>query len=524
MASKAMDAGTAVSYLQLLPMELWLACWTMCSPRQLRRLSLVCRLFRAICFPQLLQNQNLDAAALRLNLGGYNWTDRLHKLHRAAVRLDRLAPDHATSIRSWKFIAIQAGHSATHQLDYIQNIRFFDTVYDRVLTTFTSTLGFYKNLHTLHLQQLTIDAAMRNTLLSLSALEDLTVWNCPIVARDGVPLTVMVFTIRGTASGSNNEDTGATEGPLRVVSADSLRRLHIDATDNSVALISGFGPAKRFAHLVHLSLHELIDVDLFLSLLKQCPQLKSLEILSMHKIAAASVPQYLSPDTVPLLQNLSGPWQLLGYSWIIALTSRGCLFPSCLFPSLEGCGLSRHWKPPSLFPALRELTINISPSSDGIVSRYPAPPDTSLDTRCPVLCDDDAFHNLPTDDISDAEDEPAPHVALVTPKHPIKDEWTPGGDFYTIVEWITSARILLPDTLEVLRLQVEGRLSSRRPRGGFGTYMAATRKKDQEYQLIAALSGRYPLLHEVQIGYAFNCWKRIEGPLWERLNFRIQVL
>ncbi|KAJ7906557.1 hypothetical protein B0H13DRAFT_1619255 [Mycena leptocephala] len=166
-----MDAGTAhaVPDLHLLPMELWVACWTLCSPRQLRRLSLVCRLFRAICFPQLLQNQSLDAAALQLDFGRYNWIYRLHKLHRAAVRLDRLAPDHAASVRSWKFIAMEGRHWARHP-KYIHNIRLFDTVYDRVLATFSSTLGLYKNLHTLHLQHLTIDAPMRNPLLSLSML------------------------------------------------------------------------------------------------------------------------------------------------------------------------------------------------------------------------------------------------------------------------------------------------------------------------------------------------------------------
>jgi hypothetical protein len=245
------------------------------------------------------------------------------------------------------------------------------------------------------------------------------------------------------------------EGPLRIVSADSLRRLHIDAADDSVALISGFGPAKKFAHLVHLSLHELIDVDLFLSLLKQCPQLKSLEILSMHKISAASVPQYLSPDTVPLLQNLSGPWQLLGLFMNNRPVSAVTIFSkhedrlstrdlilvlqnlSRLSVPLLSLSLPRGLRSletletiTSLFPALQELTINIYPLSDDIACRYPARPDRTLDTRCPVLCDDDAFDTLPADDISDAEDEPTPNVVLSTPKHPTKDEWqTRSGDF-----------------------------------------------------------------------------------------------
>lgn len=93
----------------------------------------------------------------------------------------------------------------------------------------------------------------------------------------------------------------------------------------------------------------------------------------------------------------------------------------------------------------------------------------------------------------------------------------------TILEWITSGRISLPDTLEVLRLQVVGSsFFTRLPRGGSGTYTAMTRKEKQEYQAIATLSGRYPLLRELQIGYPFNCWKRIEGPLWQRLNLSLR--
>jgi hypothetical protein len=82
-----------------------------------------------------------------------------------------------------------------------------------------------------------------------------------------------------------------------------------------------------------------------------------------------------------------------------------------------------------LFPALRKLTINIFPPTDAFVSRSTVH-DTSEDTRCPVLCDDDAFDNFPAEDVSDAEDEPASHVVLVTPIHLTKNELrSPGGDF-----------------------------------------------------------------------------------------------
>ncbi|KAJ6566638.1 hypothetical protein B0H19DRAFT_1138296 [Mycena capillaripes] len=34
------------AYLNLLPAEIWIACWTLCFHRQLRRISLVCSVFR----------------------------------------------------------------------------------------------------------------------------------------------------------------------------------------------------------------------------------------------------------------------------------------------------------------------------------------------------------------------------------------------------------------------------------------------------------------------------------------------
>jgi hypothetical protein len=100
----------------------------------------------------------------------------------------------------------------------------------------------------------------------------------------------------------------------------------------------------------------------------------------------------------------------------------------------------------SLFPALRELTINIFPPDDGIACRFPARPDRSLDMRCPVLYDDDAFNNLPNDDISDAEDEPTPNVVLFTPKHPSKDEWqTQSGDFTVrSITFSSAAKLTFP--------------------------------------------------------------------------------
>ncbi|KAF8210020.1 hypothetical protein K438DRAFT_1571452, partial [Mycena galopus ATCC 62051] len=116
-------------YLHILPTELWLACWVLCSRRQLRRLSFVCKLFREICLPVLFKEQTIDAGGGWQGIDGDNWIDRLHKLHRAAVRLDALAESpHIEFIRSWRFLPCDGKYPwpSPHRLQrIIQNIGLF---------------------------------------------------------------------------------------------------------------------------------------------------------------------------------------------------------------------------------------------------------------------------------------------------------------------------------------------------------------------------------------------------------------
>ncbi|KAJ7817412.1 hypothetical protein B0H13DRAFT_1662719, partial [Mycena leptocephala] len=92
-----------VAYLRLLPVEVWLECWTLCSIRQIRRLSLVCHLFRSICLPLLLQDQTFDMEALRSGIDQDSWMNHVRHLHRTAVRLDKLAEaPFARFVQTWK--------------------------------------------------------------------------------------------------------------------------------------------------------------------------------------------------------------------------------------------------------------------------------------------------------------------------------------------------------------------------------------------------------------------------------------
>ncbi|KAJ7871203.1 hypothetical protein B0H14DRAFT_2724719 [Mycena olivaceomarginata] len=59
----------ATRYLHIVPLELWLACWALCSLQQLRRLSLVCKLFRSLVIPHLFESDPRGAPPLRGSLG-----------------------------------------------------------------------------------------------------------------------------------------------------------------------------------------------------------------------------------------------------------------------------------------------------------------------------------------------------------------------------------------------------------------------------------------------------------------------
>ncbi|KAJ7458779.1 hypothetical protein B0H11DRAFT_2060961, partial [Mycena galericulata] len=451
----SMPVETPFSYLAFLPVEVWRACWTLCSRHQLRRLSLVCHLFRSLCLPLLLQEQTFDVAMLMEGLCRTNWMDRIPRLHRTAVRLEKLIESRlAPFVRSWKAAVgpdIAADKYARmrmrclpDRLDW-QDQHFVDTMHNKVLTAFTTALGAYKNLSSLTLQHFTLDTPIRDTLASLPMLNDLRLHYCRITARNGfLPLKSLKI------SGYGRPDTG---GPLQIASPDNIRTLDIDDTKYISPMLAGFGPAK-LTYLVFLSIGRLLDAvdaaDLF-RLLIQCPQL---EVLSKFPFPGERFPT-LPRSAIPCLHTLTGPpllIQLLAPTRPIRCATvvddgtgidpehlmRICTDLSRSTAPLQSLTLPRtSWgmtpaflhELTALFPDLRELEITVS---SGKQSFRPRPSGThggptraimSGDTRSLVLRDDDAFDNPPADELSDAEDD-EPTITLLT-KAPTEIEIAP---------------------------------------------------------------------------------------------------
>ncbi|KAJ7229348.1 hypothetical protein C8J57DRAFT_191571 [Mycena rebaudengoi] len=503
----------SIPYLDLLAPEVWLDCWTPCSTRQLRRLSLVCHLFRTLCLPLLFRHQSLDVGQVWSPVDKDGWEDRLDYMERTAVRLERLLEGpRAVWVRSWRFSATAEAAPHTRLLLNIQNREHFvllEKLYEQIIATFASTLGLYHNLRSLHLQGVTVDTHTRNTLSSLSNLESLTL-ACDITARDGDLMKLKSFTISVTPGAS----TAVTTEPLRIVSAEHLQNLNIDHRGEKVSLLTGFQP-RKFPQLVSISLSFLSDeeigIDLFFEFLQRCPQLESLAIHYVYLTSNDPLPSRLHPNTIPRLGNLTVPLLLIdvftpnrpvgtvsvkrGYPYdhvAIPLEEAG-EYLALLFADLS------HASVPLQFLSIPP----ISPTPEcfaAIVSAFPHLTALVIDvTEIAAWPPRRGEIDCPEEEISDPEEG----MSRASPV----DSSSSAAQYEilkTVLKWIHEGSISLPPNLEVLRINLD---SDVRP------WISG----EEEAQARASLIGLCPRLREVQIGPLDNQWKRT-GAGWKKVR------
>ncbi|KAJ7864704.1 hypothetical protein B0H13DRAFT_2563477 [Mycena leptocephala] len=392
-----------IAYLDIVPVEIWLVCWMFASTRQRRRLSLVCRLFRSLCFPSLIERQSAD---IKLTLR--DWSRASTGITGFTVPTASIAPQDRNAVR--------------------------------VLTTFLATLGLYQNLITLNMQGMTIDTSLRQTLSSLSRLRQLILDGCDINPPNGVLLTLQRFTISGTGKRTpgvraSNEGT-KTELPLGIVFPEHLLELNLHAGVQSASLIAGLGD-MTFFYLQYLSVHALFDVDVLLDILKRCPRLESLAIPSISSGGRTPLPKYLPQHIVPLLRNLTAPCCLVELFTLnrpvsaitvltqqpdnrvtleetkdvfISISHSSTAIQSLVLPCTTSTIQTLAFIA-SLFPVLDELSMDI-PEKDRPRRRFTCGSQSFADlregTRDPELNDEAAFDGLPANEISDSEDPLAP--------------------------------------------------------------------------------------------------------------------
>ncbi|KAJ7447573.1 hypothetical protein B0H11DRAFT_2082649 [Mycena galericulata] len=501
-------ATPASAYLYLLPAEVWLECWQMCSRRQLRRISLVCQLFRSLCLPLLLQSQTFDLLALRQRSNEHNWVENVGHLHRTAVRVDKLLEGpHARLVRSWK-VTFDFEHAVKLSLPHSQMNRLLDNLYRRVAKSFSTTIGCYHNLSSLNISNFTFNEGFRSALASLSRLEDLTFWNCKMVARNGF-LKLRSLTLAGF-SGANSEE------PLQLASPGSIHRLDINDTRELGPTIAGFGLAK-LSNLVQLSLQHIpaSHVTQFFYFLRQCPRLNLLEV-QLSQPAASIQPHHVDSDTIPLLRAITAPPFLVRLlaptrpvNAVVLKLSGNQLTPDDLM--LVCSDISRSSAPlhtlsiprtplspellaaiTSLFPDLRDLGIQFWRRRNRRLHRFHRTVDPvipPIDQQSLDLRDDDAFDDRTAEDISDAEPEPTPIVSVMQ-DFMAREEMINVSGIHEFVDWIHGGRLSLPPSIEILRLNLNIIPSS-------SAYFSW---EQLQHQAIAALSRLCPLLEEVHFG------------------------
>ncbi|KAK6987584.1 hypothetical protein R3P38DRAFT_333401 [Favolaschia claudopus] len=265
--------------VDLVPTEIWLLCWDLCSHSEIECLSLVCKRFRIISLPVLFKHQSLDLAAIEQGIDQGNFVDRLDYMRRSAVRVENLTDSSCAAlpvIESWtvKFGYEHALSSKKQDID-IEELRTFNKLRARIMEAFCKTLHLYPNLSSLDMERYAVDTAFLTTLAGLPALRDL---------RLHIPDKSSV-----SYSGGN-------------LTMPNLRRLDIS---RHALLLDGFTRRISLPNLVDLSIGVVRNTEVvFLHVAERFPLLERLGVGVVQD--CEPVPE-LPVDSLPNLREISGP-------------------------------------------------------------------------------------------------------------------------------------------------------------------------------------------------------------------------
>ncbi|KAK7055974.1 hypothetical protein R3P38DRAFT_2444990, partial [Favolaschia claudopus] len=161
----------------LVPTEIWLLCWDVCSRCEISRLSLVCKRFRTISLPFLFKHQSLDLAAMEQGIDQDKFADRLDYMRRSAARVENLTDPSCAALSLIESWTVRFGYehalSSKKQDIEIEDLRLFNKLRARIMETFCETLRLYPNLSSLDMERYAVDTAFLTMLAGLPHLRDL---------------------------------------------------------------------------------------------------------------------------------------------------------------------------------------------------------------------------------------------------------------------------------------------------------------------------------------------------------------
>ncbi|KAK7056033.1 hypothetical protein R3P38DRAFT_2682573, partial [Favolaschia claudopus] len=488
-------------YLHLLPIEIWTLCWSLCSLRQQRRLSLVCKLFRSIALPFLFKHLSFDAGVdvVVFCMEKEDRIRRLRSIHRTALRLEKLTESQLAFVQSW---TVALGYQERYRID---NTGVSETLHTRIFETFGKILPLCHNLSTVHLKRLKIDTMLLSTVLSLPKLQHLTI--------DTRELIIL--------------DTGGVL-PKKTM----LRSLDLS---HDYLLREGFAEID-LPILAHLTLHAVTEQESFFQHVERCSRL---ETLTVNSIQGSDFP-VIKANSLPILRALAGPPSMITSlapnrlitSASIGSTSTASLIQTCTalsrssvpvrtlhLPEVHFISQFLPWQSNSdgvnplhdfltqittLLPDLTELVLELPDPHPGFCCGYFG--GLNIDSEplgvdeLPLLCDDTAFdelleHEEISDDEGDASDPDTDGSIILFDKSlggEIKiDFWQHDVFLYQI----SPSSIPLPRNIEILHLEASW--------VGIPLALAA------QERALESLATAYPTLREVQLGLRRNStWRR----------------
>ncbi|KAJ7134050.1 hypothetical protein C8R43DRAFT_1239352 [Mycena crocata] len=286
------------NYIDTVATELWSNCWQYCDHITLKRLSLSCRYFRTTCQPLLFQEQRVSVPGVDAT----NWIQSTWDIHNTTLRLRRLAAsDLAAAVR----VFVWTGNSRLDrdlsvEFPRITHINVLCETLGRLVATFASTIGAYRQLRVLHIAELTVDEGIRAALVTLPLLDNLTVHQCSIPCRTGTLVPVRKFRFFGMNSLSNKD--------IEIVAPNRLEDLFLTAigAEQGIDLLSAL-TRQLLPCLVKLTIVLSDEAsNIFFRFLNACPTLESLNIQTMY-LPLTIFPLTLPPTTIPILNSFEGP-------------------------------------------------------------------------------------------------------------------------------------------------------------------------------------------------------------------------
>lgn len=283
-----------------LPTEIWQECWSYMPRKQLKRLSLVCPLFRDICqsiqFRRLVVSCPPSEDVDRDNWKSLTW-DLIHE--KARFHAISSNPRLARMVREWTFHGTLGMHFLAVEFPFVRHMHLISDHYDAAVEEFAATLHRYPNLAVLDMSGVVLSRALRRTICTLRNLRSLHFAGCEIVGRRGPTVELERFSFVGFGWPGTPQDS-----PQNLIAPSKLQSLIMSDPNFVNVMLPSFAGVNHFPRLTELVLRLPANTEaLFYPFIDRCPELRTIDIRAPADYADGA----LAHSTAPFLRVFKGP-------------------------------------------------------------------------------------------------------------------------------------------------------------------------------------------------------------------------